>query len=639
MDLLANTRINERTEKYRVTFLPQEKVAEVTSNMSLLEAARQVNIPLVAECGGVGVCGSCKLKLLEGKIKSEELFVLSEEESQQGYILACSSFPTSDIVVEIPGASIPLGVQTASAPFNTIDEKKFQYEFSSLVEKYYLEMELRTVNDGLNEMDRVLKLLKLKTGTEKIDFNYNSLQQFSSLLSQAGGKITLTVSRARKNAEVIAVEEGDTTGANYGIVIDIGTTTVEGMMVEVPTGKVLLHTSFVNPQLKYGQDIISRMIFAGRDKGLLILNDIISDRINEILVQLTCETGISKEKVYSIVLSGNLVMMYLFLGFNTDSLHKDPHIPTILNFPVMNARELNLYANSRAVVYTPPALGAFVGSDLISSLIATGMPDENFFLVDIGTNGEVAAKFEDAVSCASTSAGPAFEGGGIKHGMRATSGAINRVEYSQAHNDFTIGTIGNTHPRGICGTGMVDLLSNLLLSGYIDKKGKFQRRRSTSRIRTENGTEEFVVTVSPAEEKVISITEQDIDYIIKSKGAIYTGYRFLMEQFGMKGEDLDSYYIAGALGSTLNIENGIRIGLFPDIDRNKFKYIGNGALYGGWNILLSGRARAKAEEIANKAVYFDLSNEPAYMNDYSSSLFLPHTDLELFPSVVKLFKE
>ncbi len=631
---MINNRDKEKEDRqFQVKFLPRNRIVSIPEGTSILEAARLADIPLMADCGGVGLCGKCLVRLTSGKIHGGDSLPLSAQELGQNFIPACTSYPMGDVSVTVPEKSLALGVHWGLKGAGCVPMKETPWKLSPLVTKYYVEMEPPSVGDNMNDLDRLSLALRKKTGIGDFTINFKALWKLPEILRRARWQVSVAVDHSCSPPSIMTVEMYDTTQENYGIVIDIGTTTIEGALVDISTGEIRYYTSGANPQGKYGTDIISRLKFASRDNGLLVLNDIIMDKMNEILMELIIEGDISRDQVYSIVLSGNTVMIHFLLGLDTDPILKHPQTPGALVFPTYRAGELNLYAHPDAPVYITPGVGTYVGGDLISSLIYTGMPDGNFILTDIGTNGEVALVSDGLVICAATSAGPAFEGGGVKWGMPAVSGAINRVYFSRTHNDFSIVTIDNLPPRGICGTGLIDVMATLFRTGFIDRKGKFRGRRKTSRIRASGGMEEFVLAFSPGEEEVISITEQDIDYIIKSKGALYAGFSFLMKRFGREEKSIDGFYIAGALGGLLDVENGITIGLFPDIDRDRFHFLGNGSLHGGRILLLSGEARNKALDIARSAAYFDLSNESEYMNSYTSALFLPHTDLNRFPSV------
>jgi uncharacterized 2Fe-2S/4Fe-4S cluster protein (DUF4445 family) len=625
----------EEEEKYLVTFMPTGRMVKVGPQVNLLEAARLADIPIIADCGGAGVCGKCRVKVMEGKVRGRDTNNLSLNDGQKDYVYSCNAFPVSDVVLDIPPQSLAMGVHFSVSDNTAISLENTPYAREPLVEKYLLEMTPPKESDGISDLDRLYHALGRATGIPSFTISHKALSALPGVLRKSGWRVTAALDRSCTPPGVLSVEEGDTRKDNYGIVIDIGTTTLEAVIMDIPTGQARYFTSHLNPQAKYGTDIMARLNFASRENGLLVLNDIIMDKINEILMEMAMESGVSKDSVYSLVISGNTVMIHLLLGLDTEGILRHPQIPVALDFPTFRARDLNLYTNPDAPVYITPGVGTYVGGDLISSLIYTGMPDEDFILVDIGTNGEVAMVSDGAVICAATSAGPAFEGGGVKWGMRATMGAINRVFFSRTHKDLAIATIGDSPPVGICGTGLIDVMATLLKTGFIDKKGRFRSRRNTSRIRSVNGVEEFVLAFSQKEEDVISITEQDIDYLLKSKGSLYTGFTFLLEKLEKTEKDVDRFFIAGALGGLLNVENGITIGLFPDLDRDKFHFLGNGSLHGGRILLLSQEAREKARAMAHSAAYFELSQEAGYMNSFTSSLFLPHTDQERFPTVME----
>lgn len=601
----------------------------------MLEAARRANIPIAADCGGVGLCGRCKLRIVEGKVKSGETFVLSPAEKEQGWILACTSFPEGDVIVEAPPESLQEGVITEPDYVTLSRGGDLPYRPGPLVEKVFVKCPPPDEDDTMCDLDRLYLALKEKTGYGDFTMPYRILKDLSELLRQAEWKITVTFSALHNPPRILAVDEGDQSGLNYGIALDLGTTNIDAVIIDLASNNVVKRISYPNPQAKYGEDITARLNFVSRKNGLLILNDIIIDRINEILMELTFESRINKNLVNSISISANTIMLHMLLGLNTELIRKKPHVPAAMVYPVLNARELNLYSNPEALVFLSPCVGNYVGGDIVSALLSTGMKDSISLLVDIGTNGEVAAFIDGAIFCASTSAGPALEGGGIKWGTRASPGAINRFYYSETHGDFSLMTIGDSPPRGICGPGLIDFLASLLLQGFIDKRGRFRNRSKTSRIRTNHGEDEFILVYSDKEEEVISVTEKEINYLIHSKGSIYTGIEFLLEKCGIDISQVDRFYISGAMGGRINIENAVTIGLFPDIDREKFVFVGNGSLEGGKLLLQSREAWEKALDIARSAVYFEFSGESGYMESYTSSLFLPHTNLEDFPSVIK----
>ena len=623
---------------YKVTLQPDGTQVEISPGESLLEAATKAGIILNAECGGAGLCGRCKIKLISGKITSKETFLLSEKERKSGYLLACTSFPTGDVVVESPQASFFSRDEVFSSTYETHHAIQNPYKHDPLIEKIFIHCPFPNECDSMSDFDRLSTVLKRKIGIGEFRLSAGLLKKLPELLRNSSWKITITYTRAVSPCEILDIEEGDKTRLNFGIVIDLGTTSIEASAVDLVTGKTLHFCSYLNPQVKYGENVTDRLKFASQKNGLLILNDIIIDKINEIINELIFESGANKEHFKSVMICCNTIMLHFLLGIGTNHIYKPPNIPVVLQPPVFKAQDIHLFPEE-ALVFFSPCLGSYVGGDVIASLIATGMKEKNYLLVDIGTNGEVAAMTDGACTCAATSAGPAFEGGGVKWGKRASNGAINRFYFNKKKKDFALMTIGNKRPNGICGVGMIDFLSTLMLTGYIDKKGAFNNRAGTSRFRVIDGEKHFVVKTAKNIKDSISITENEVKYLINSKGAIYSGLEFLMTQADSQFEELDKFYISGALGGSIDIESGINIGLFPDIEREKFIFIGNGSLKGGLFMLLSQTAWKKALDTVRGAAYFDLSTEPLYMNSYTSSLFLPHTDLKKFPNVVKKLPE
>jgi uncharacterized 2Fe-2S/4Fe-4S cluster protein (DUF4445 family) len=621
--------IMDSDRMHKVVFLPDNKEILISDGDSLLQAAHQLGIPLASDCGGAGICAKCKIRLIEGKIHSKESFILSEKETENGMVLACASYPVSDVTVELPVDPVFAHISGTGDSTKHIREIPIPWDIEPLVEKVYLEIDPPADTDNLNDWDRLLLNLRKKTGISGFDIPFELLRKLPRIARKSGWKITVTFGRGFNPPRIFNIEKGNKEINNYGVAIDIGTTNIEGILVNMKTGKILHYTSYQNPQAKYGEDITARLNFASGEKGLLILSDILIDRINEILMELIFESRIDRDEVNSIIMSGNTIMLHFLLGLDTEQIRKDPCTPVALKFPLLKASELYLYANPEALVHLAPCAGSFVGGDLIYALVAAGMPEKDFVLVDLGTNGEVAAVIDGMIICAATSAGPAFEGGGIKCGCRAVKGAIYKVIYDSDKKTFDPVTIGNKPPIGICGTGMIDLIAGFLARGIIDKKGKFVDPGNTPGVRYEDGIPEYVLIDSKYAGDIV-VTEKDIEYFIHTKAAVFTGIDFLMKKTGKQLEDIDEFFISGALGIRINVENSIAIGLFPGIDRKKFNTIGNGSLQGGRLALMTGEARRMAEDIASSAAYFELTGESEFMNDYTSALFLPHTDLSRF---------
>ncbi len=629
MDIIKESK-NIKPKKYKVTFLPEGKEVFISSKETVLDGANKLNIPLIADCGGMGLCGKCKVKLLKGSVSSEDLIILPEKEAKEGYILSCQSYPTSDLILEVPSFSVVTGVKKSKNIHDNFSHlEKLPYSYSPTVIKTEIPFP-ENFEEGNSLLDIIEMNVNKKLHTSKLSLSTKTLLNMQNTLKTSQREIDVIVGKDGSVGKIISVREKSSKEGIYGVVFDIGTTMLESVLIELSTGSVIRYTSSLNPQIKYGRDLSTRLGKSIKDEKLFrLLNDLLVDEINEILFKLTYESKISHKNVYSVLLSGNTAMIHFLLGLDPRGILRG--LPVALRYPQFKASDVSLYAHPEALVYITPCVGRYVGGDIVSAILSTGLKEEEFLLVDMGTNGEVAYFMNGTLICASTSAGPAFEGGGIRDGMPSTKGAIHRVYFSQTHNDFKFKTIDGAPPTGISGAGIIDLISTLFIEGFIDKKGKFKNINKTNRIKKIDGEKRFIL--AETKDKAISISENEIEYIIHTKGALYTGYTFLLEKIGKKIEDVSTFYISGTLGNMINIKNAITIGLLPDIPVEKFKFLGNGSLKGGIMLLLSKEARDKATEVSKSSVYFDLSNEPEYMANYTSSLFLPHTHLHLFPNV------
>jgi uncharacterized 2Fe-2S/4Fe-4S cluster protein (DUF4445 family) len=629
---------------FRISFLSGYQRVENPEGETLLETMRKADILINADCGGAGTCGKCRVKILRGNYLTTDTNLQHSGDEDGEFVKACTVVPESDLVVEIPKSSVLLKTKPIPEHYEKIDISGFPYKMEPLVRKYYLEIPPPSASDNLNDLERLYRTLTEVTGIENFTIDYRTLMTFTELVREADWKVTVTLCLEQKPALIFDVEEDDTTSEQYAIVIDLGTTTIEALLVDTNKKIIISSVSKLNPQVEYGSDLLSRLNYFKTMRELVDENSSFLSKlkfsicIDEIIKELIAGTGVFSNRISSVFISGNTFMIHFLLGFETEFLRKQPHVPAALSYPVFTGLNLKILELPFARVFISPGIGAYVGGDLVSSLVATGMPGEDFLLVDIGTNSEAAAVVDGNVICAATSAGPAFEGGGIKNGMRAVSGAINKVNYNPETCQFEFTTIDGYQPTGICGTGLIDTLASLLLAGLVDKKGKLRNKPGHLCIKSNNGVDEIVIHEQAAGDK-ISVTDQDIDYLVKSKGALFAGTDFLLKAAGKTFDEMSKYYIAGALGGYINVESGVMIGLFPDIDRKRFEFLGNSSLIGGLMQLMSCEARKKALEIAQSSAYVELSDEPAYMNGYTSTLFLPHTEMDRFPGVMSILAD
>lgn len=637
----------------KVLFKSHDKEVYCNKGELLLDVARMADIFIDAPCNGNVSCGKCKVKLLNGKVDTEKTRHISDDEIKQGYILACNSRVVSDIEVDVPsklsssmyGMKIEGGGREKDeAIFNRAKKiaENHNLKFCTNIRKKYIELSEPTLDDNISDVDRIQRYVRHHLGYNEIDFRLDILRKIPILLRESDFKVTLTYVQKKNKLTIIDIEPGDTGESLYGIAIDIGTTSVVVCLVDLVEQVLIDKASSGNAQIKYGADVINRIVFSTKKNGLDELHKaIIHETINPLLHSIYEKNNINRDDVISVVASGNTTMASLFLGIYPDYLRREPYIPPFLKSPKIMGENVELDVNPSAYVYLAPNVASYVGGDITAGVLSAGIwaSEENVLFIDLGTNGEIVFGNQDFMMSCACSAGPAFEGGGIRCGMRASCGAIENIKINPVTFEPKLGIIGECDPIGICGSGIIDLICQMILTGVIDRRGKIQKELNTSRIRfDEHGIGEYVLAFKNEYglENDITVNEVDIDNFIRAKGAIYSGASVLLESLGMDFSVIDKVYIAGGIGNSLNIENAITIGLLPDVEREKFQYIGNSSLVGSYLALISKDAKNKLEEIASQMTYVELSVYPGYMDEFVSACFLPHTNIENFPTVKDL---
>lgn len=640
----------------KVIFKPQGKEIECEVGEKLLDVARKADIFIDAPCNGSQSCGKCKVKLLDGKCDTEKTVHISDEEWNQGYILACATKVTEDIVIEVPSklSSSMHGMKIEGSD-KKVDQKLFErgrkfledngLTYSTNIEKRYMELDKPSLDDNISDVDRIERHIRQELEVDGVDFRLDILRKIPKVLREEDFNITLTYLKKKNKITILNIEPGDKKESLYGLAIDIGTTSVVVCLVNLLTNEVVEKASSGNAQIKYGADVINRIVFAVRKDNInLMRKAIVEETLNPLIQSIYDKTGIDKDNVIRVVLSGNTTMSTLFLGIYPDYLRLEPYIPPYLKSPNLMGENVGLNVNESALIYLSPNVASYVGGDITAGVLSSGIwsSEENTLFIDLGTNGEIVFGNKDFLMCCACSAGPAFEGGGISCGMRASSGAIEKVKINKDTLEPELTIIGDCDPIGICGSGIIDLICQMLLTKVIDRRGKIQRELNNKRVRfNEHDIGEYVLAFKEEYEGLendLVINEVDIDSFIRAKGAIYSGASVLIESLGMDFEVIDKVYIAGGIGNNLDIENSILIGLLPDVDRSKFQYIGNSSLVGSYLTLISSDARHKLEEIGSQMTYVELSVYPTYMDEFVSSCFLPHTNIDQFPTVKELLE-
>ncbi len=631
-----------------IQFLPDKVKIEVDEGENLLAAAAKAGVYLNAVCGGDGVCGKCKVKIASGSVESDQAR-LKNEDYAAGIRLACQSTVKGDLVVQIPEATGKDGKALKRKPViaRTISARSLEklvglWELNPPVEKRFLELDPPTMEDNVPDLSRLMRAIHQRCH-DCINPTYDHpelLRDLPFTLREANWRVTVTLLKRRRAEEadrIVAVEPGDTSGQLYGLAMDIGTTTVCGMLIDLNSGVTLAEATAHNGQIAYGEDVISRIVYSQRPGGLQTLQEKLVKTINTIIETLCRTVVISPSDISYIMAAGNTVMSHLLLGLDPKFIREAPYVPTCSNFPMIKAAELGIYAHPSVRLFLYPAVASYVGGDIVAGVHACRIyksPELTLF-IDIGTNGEIVVGNQEWLVCAACSAGPAFEGGGIRHGMRANSGAIENFQIHPETLEPMIITIDRIKPSGICGSGLIAIVAELLIAGVIDRQGKFNRKISHPRLREgEDGYEYVLAWAKDAllgEDIVIS--EVDLDNLIRAKAAMYAGYLTLLESVGMSFADLDRVILAGNFGSYIDLERAITIGLLPDIARECFYYLGNGSLWGCRISIIDNRRSQERVMVSSLITNLELAENVSFMDRYMAALFLPHTDISLFPTV------
>ena len=626
-----------------VTFQPSGKIADVNHGTELLDAAKLADVEIATPCGGKGTCGKCIVRVLSGKADSNNTEILSEIELKNGYVQACrTKVLDTPITIDIPEqVEIKEGKSTDSfIDTSLIQDGLFPKpsQLDPLAIKIFTDVPEPQPEDGFSDIDRLTRSLQQKCSKKEFIYTLPIIRSLADTLRSDDGKITVTLIHLPDHYEVIDIEPGDCTHIQYGIAVDIGTTTVSVMLVDQSVARIISVRADYNAQIKCGRDIISRINYANRADRLEELRHLVLKTINKLIKQVSDDNNLRSEEIRTAVISGNTTMIHLMLGLNPEYIRLEPYTPTLFEVPYLSAFEVGIEINPGSWIYISPAVGSYVGGDITAGLLCTDLStdtEEINLFIDIGTNGEIVVGNSEFLMTCACSAGPAFEGGGIDSGMRAAPGAIERVEIDKTTGSATCFTIGDVRPTGICGTGMISLLANLFLSGWIDPAGKLNRIKNNPNI-TLSGRNAFY-TLIPAEEtgnsKPIIISETDIANIIRAKAAIYSACSLMLDQIGIGFNDITAVYIAGGFGQSLDLKASVAIGLIPDIQPEKFRFIGNSSLVGSYMVLISQEYKKKQLSLAKRMTYIDLSKYPNYMDQYTAAQFLPHTDLSDFPSV------
>ncbi|MEK7698653.1 MAG: ASKHA domain-containing protein [Nitrospirota bacterium] len=620
--------------------LPSGKTISGSPDASILESLKKENIYLTSSCGGKGTCGKCKIIVKSGTVTARSKIKLTQEEIKKGYTLACQAFSEGDVLIEIPKESM-LTLEGKIATGKSKDLQALLHSTGAgiepLTERIVLQLPTPSLNDNISDLERLKRELFSKgLGCLRVPFRF--LTDLAKTVRKKDWEVTLCIIHTEDCNEITNIFPDNKRTPRYGIAVDIGTTTLAAYLIDLTDGSLIDIASTYNSQIRFGDDVITRIVYATEHNGLRNLNKTVITDINIFLSLFKKTHHIDSDSIDQFVIAGNTTMTHLFLGLDPSAIREEPYIPTANSFPLAFAGELGLKINPNTPVYSFPCVASYVGGDIVSGVLAARLhkKQELSLFMDIGTNGEIVLGNSEWLVAAACSAGPCFEGSGIKHGMRATEGAIEDVRINRKTLEPEIKVIGNTTPIGICGSGMIDVVAEMFLPGILNQKGKLQIEIS-KRIREGEDGLEFVVYSQDSRD--IVLTEPDIENIIRAKAAIYAGFSILLKEVGYTFDDIHKVYIAGGFGKFLDIEKAVILGMLPDISREKFEYMGNTSITGAYLCAISRKMREEAEEIARKMTYLELSVSRSFMDEYVSALFIPHTNIDAFLSVKELMKK
>jgi uncharacterized 2Fe-2S/4Fe-4S cluster protein (DUF4445 family) len=634
---------------HKIKFLPYNTDIEVEDGDTVIRAALEAGVHVNASCGGEGVCGKCRVLIEDGTVAGGISEKLSREDQESGYRLACQAIVKSDLAVRIPVESaIDHSVlKLQAAPRRTAHIQEMNFEelkekglFVAPVEKKYVELPEPTARDNLPDITRLISHLQLEYDEHRLEVTLAMIRKLPRVIREDDFKVTATLVRPVRDVgktRIINVQAGDTTHQSYAIAMDIGTTTLYGQVIDLISGEVLAEHGEFNGQISYGEDVISRIVYAEKPGGLAKLCQVVIKTINKILTRIIKRSGVDPENIATITLAGNTTMTQLLLAVDPRNIRRAPYVPAATLFPPIKAADLGMELDEHVAALVYPAVSSYVGGDIVAGVMGSGIyrTDELTLYLDVGTNAEIVIGNKDWLACAACSAGPAFEGGGLKFGMRAAKGAIEDFSIDPVTLEPMLITIGNVRPKGICGSGLIIMVATMFEMGIINNLGKFDRDLDTPRIREDNGIYEYVLAWKDETQidRDVTLTEIDIENLIRAKGAIYSGCMTLLTEVGMGIDDIEKIILAGGFGSYVDLEKAMTIGLLPEMDAGKITFIGNGSLMGAKMSSLTNRIRRDVVEVTKKMTNFELSDTPSYMDNYVAALFLPHTDMNKFPKL------
>ncbi|MBI4282621.1 MAG: DUF4445 domain-containing protein [Chloroflexi bacterium] len=630
-----------------VTFLPENRQSVVPDGTLLNEAIRQAGLEADIPCGGQGRCGRCLVRVERGQVWRRPNAHITGQQIALGWALSCQTEVRGDVTAFLIPQRVKARVAVSGAASIKV-LRRTRPPRDPIITQHLVELTPPSLKSNTADLERLRQALANGPGVSDLEIDLSVARGLDQTLREGSWRVTAVVEHSLhgKTAHLVAVRPGDAVGASLGAAVDIGTTTVAVILVDLRSGRIIDTATGFNRQISCGEDVISRIVYSQRGDGLRHLQRLVRETMNDLITELCTRHELDPRHIDHMVVAGNTTMKHLFLGLNPRSIREEPYAPLATSFPRASALELGLKANPRASVYCVPSVAAYVGGDVTAGVLSSRLYKQRglALFMDIGTNGEMVLGNSDWMAACACSAGPAFEGAGVQCGMRATTGAIEDVIINYHTLEPTLRVIGGGAPRGICGSGMIAALGEMFVTGILDKMGRFdatiQRGQGNGRRRIVSTDHGLAYVLAWASEsgtgEDILLTEVDINSLIRTKGAIYAGVMVMLRSLGIDVRNIEAVLIGGGFGQHINVEKSILIGLLPDLPWDRFRFLGNTSALGAYQVLISRRARRRAEDIAGRVTYFELVADNSFMNEFTSSLFLPHTDMESFPTVKDL---
>ena len=640
---------------FKVTFSFEDgSMVETFANAgdNLLEVARSANVAIDAPCSGNGACGKCRVQVKSGELESKKTLHISDEEYQAGWRLSCCSKISADVNVLVPDIASAYKSRMKVADLSSKEEiaifenAKSDIQLAGIELKNSLEvvdvlMDVPSLDDTMPDNERLTRALRKYLNINRVRIPYVVLKKLPDVLRENNFAVKCVIRATSDDMYVYDIFGKDEDVVIGGLAIDIGTTTVSAVLINMENGEILAKSSAGNGQIRFGADVINRIVESQKPGGQKKLQDaVIKETINPMIHEMCKSAKFPKDHIYRMCVASNTTMNHLFAGINADPLRTEPYIPAFFKTNSLFASDVGVDINKDAHIIMAPNIGSYVGGDITAGTLVSQIwnrPEFSLF-IDLGTNGELVFGNSDFMMSCACSAGPAFEGGDISCGMRATDGAIEACTIDKETMEPTYKIVGDpgTKPVGLCGSGIIDVISELYICGIINPKGKFIREGK--RIKHDKyGMGSYILAFEEEAGSVkdVEITEVDIDNFIRAKGAIFSAIRTMLTSLDFDVSMIDDVYVAGGIGSGINMQNAVNIGMFPDIPIEKFHYIGNSSLTGAYLMLLSTPAEKKTYELASNMTYMELSTVPIYMDEFVGACFIPHTDTSMFPTVME----